>query len=156
MKGTKFRLTPILNKDDIPKIWENIFNQIILKLKNRHKLRSDICDEVKVILDRFFLERKYRILLRPKRNSSLVEFKKIEKEVQHLRRSFIFCPLDKAASNYGKICQRLYFHIIQTVIECMNTNYISQHGLEVNMLLRNTLIFFVVIYWNLVKKAQSL
>ena len=120
--GSKFRIIPNLNTNDMMTSINESVNEYIHKLSFRHNVNVGHFVEWKA---------KFLLLIRNKINNTpnifpnTINIRRLRNRINVIQSKFVITPVDKAGSNFAFICKKYYAQVLLSEINSNNTFEIS-------------------------------
>ena len=125
--GSKFRVIPRLNIEEIiTGIYDSV-NEYILKLSFRHNINVGHFGEWKT---KFMILLRNKITNTPNTFSCTINQRRLRNKINVVQNKFVITPVDKAGSNFGFICKKYYAQVLIAEINSNNTFEVSNISLN--------------------------
>ena len=125
-KGTKFRVCPKLNIDNIYADICKSFDTYCTKWAKKEKVDLNKFDGWLTNIKRVLRNKLYRLKLSNNRKSSKYQKQNINRNtLKKLQNRFIFTNIDKAGNNFGIICKKYYIDVLKKELGINNISDIK-------------------------------
>ena len=116
--GSKFRIIPRLNIDDIITNINNSINEYIHKLSFRINVNMGHFEEWKA---KFMLLIKNKVNHTPNLIHCTTNLRMVRNKIKDIQDKYVIVPVDKAGNNFGFICRKYYAQILISEIDSSDT-----------------------------------
>ena len=120
--GSKFRIIPKLNTNDIITNINNSVNEYVHKLSFRHNINIGHFGEWKA---KFMLLVRNKVSNTPNIFPCTINQRVLRNKLTAVQDKFVITPVDKAGSNFGFVCKKYYAQILISEINASDTFEVS-------------------------------
>jgi hypothetical protein len=113
-KGAKFREMPDCNKAQIYAIFNNIVQDLKLKLAKSAKIKKDILDKWQDVLINLLNSNITKLNDKDMDSNSVLYKVNIKNYINYLHNKFVIVPVDKASNNFAIICKQFYLNVLKS------------------------------------------
>ena len=125
--GSKFRLTPRFDIDEIKKEIRNSVNEYVDRLSYRLHIHSGYFSEWKTLfLDLVNRKILHTVNIYPSTINNTV----FKNKLQSIHDKYVIMPVDKAGNNFGFICKKFYAEVLHSEIVNSDTFELSTHDYD--------------------------